>query len=56
MDTHRRESPNYAKAVSRCVNCNFDTVSYDLTEGDMRERFYEGVIVPLKEDWEFVNK
>ena len=53
---HLRELPNYAKAVSRCVQFNFDTNVYDLTEEDFKERFYEGVVVPLKEDWEYVHK
>lgn len=55
-DIHLRELPNYAKAVSRCVQFNFDTNVYDLTEEDFKERFYEGVVVPLKEDWEYVQK
>lgn len=55
-DIHLRELPNYAKAASRCVNTNFDSNTYDLTEGDFRERFYEGVIVPLREDWEYAQK
>lgn len=55
-DIHLRELPNYAKAVSRCVQFNFDTNVYDLTEEDFKERFYERVVVPLKEDWEYVHK
>ena len=55
-DIHLHELPNYAKAASRCVHCNFDSFSYNLTEREFRERFYEGVVVPLKEDWEYVNR
>lgn len=55
-DIHLRELPNYAKVVSRCVHFNFETNVYDLTEEDFKERFYEGVVVPLKEDWEYAHK
>ena len=55
-DIHLRELPNYAKAASRCVHFNFDINVYDLTEEDFKERFYEGVVVPLKEDWEYAHK
>lgn len=55
-DIHLRELPNYAKAASRCVELNFGTNVYDLTEGEFKERFYEGVVVPLKEDWEYAHK
>lgn len=53
---HLRELPNYAKAASRCVHFNFDTNVYDLTEEDFKEQFYEGLVVPLKEDWEYAHK
>lgn len=56
QEIHRRELPNYAKAASRCVHLNFDTNVYDLTEEQFKDRFYEGVVVPLKEDWEYVHK
>lgn len=49
-DIHFRELPNYAKATSRCVLFNFDTNIYDLSDEEFKERFYEGVVVPLKED------
>jgi hypothetical protein len=55
-EIHLRELPNYAKATSRCVDCNFDTSCYDLAEKEFRERFYEGVVVLLREDWEYANK
>ncbi|EXJ71185.1 uncharacterized protein A1O5_06179 [Cladophialophora psammophila CBS 110553] len=55
-EIHLRELPNYAKAVFRCVHCNFDSFSYDLSDQEFRERFYEGVVVPLREDWEYAMK
>ena len=55
-EIHHRELPNYAKAVLRCVHCNFDTFSYDLSEQEFMARFYEGVVVPLREDWEYATK
>lgn len=55
-DIHLRELSNYVKAASRCVQFNFDINVYDLTKKAFKERFYEGVVVPLKEDWEYVNK
>lgn len=55
-DIHTRELPNYAKAASRCVHCSFDTASYSLTQRAFREQFYEGVVVPLKDDWEYAHK
>ena len=48
-----RELPNYARAVARCVRCSFDTFRCDFGEKEFRERFYEGVVLPLREDWEY---
>jgi hypothetical protein len=50
-----RELQNYATAVARCINCRFDTFSYDFGDQDFRERFYEGVVVPLQEDYEYTT-
>jgi hypothetical protein len=52
---HNRELPNYAKAVVRCIHCNFDTFTYDFDDKDFRERFYEGVVLPLQEDYEYAT-
>jgi len=49
-----RELPNYATAVQRCVLCNFETSVFSLDDDDFRERFYQGVLVPLKKDYEYV--
>lgn len=46
------ESENYAKAVFRCITCNFDTFTFDFENGEFREKFYEGVVVPLQLDYE----
>ena len=53
---HIRELPNYAKAVSRCINCTFDSFTYELSDEDFRDRFFEGVVVPLREDWIYATK
>ncbi|KAF2464631.1 uncharacterized protein BDR25DRAFT_307145 [Lindgomyces ingoldianus] len=49
------ESENYAKAVLRCVRCNFDTFTYDFEDREFREKFYEGVVVPLQLDYEYAT-
>jgi len=49
------ESENYAKAVLRCIRCSFDTFTYDLNNQEFRERFYEGVVLPLQLDYEHVT-
>ena len=41
------ELPNYAQAVTRCVSCDFGTLSYNFHDKDFRERYYEDVIIPL---------
>lgn len=50
-----RESENYARAVLRCVKCSFDTFAFDFDDSEFREKFYEGVVVPLQEDYEYVT-
>jgi hypothetical protein len=50
------ESENYAKAVLRCINCSFDTFKFDFGDAEFREKFYEGVVVPLQEDFEHITK
>ena len=49
-----RELPNYADATQRCIHCNFEASVFSLDDDDFRERFYQGVIVPLKKDYEYV--
>ncbi|CAN9167645.1 unnamed protein product [Alternaria alternata] len=49
-----RELPNYADATQRCIHCNFEASVYSLHNDDFRERFYQGVIVPLRKDYEYV--
>ncbi|KAI9769211.1 MAG: hypothetical protein M1840_004340 [Geoglossum simile] len=50
-----RELPNYAKVVVRCIRCNFDTFICSLDNDEFRERFYQGVIVPLQKDYEYAT-
>ena len=52
---HEVESENYAKAVLRCVRCSFDTFSFEFSDKEFRERFFEGVVLPLQADWEFAT-
>jgi hypothetical protein len=49
------ESENYARAVFRCVNCTFDTFASDFDDKEFREAFYQAVVVPLLEDYEYVT-
>jgi hypothetical protein len=50
---HEREMDNYAKAVLRCVRCNFDTFYCDFEDREFREKFHDGVLVPLRSDYEY---
>lgn len=52
---HEREMGNYAKAVLRCVRCSFDTFSCDLEDLGFREKFFEGVVMPLRADYEYAT-
>jgi hypothetical protein len=52
-DIDKRELRNFADATRRCVHCNFDGAVYDLSDDDFRERFYQGVVVPLQNDYEY---
>ncbi|KAI4956191.1 hypothetical protein J4E91_000402 [Alternaria rosae] len=49
-----RELTNYADATQRCIYCNFEASVFSLDDDDFRERFYQGVIVPLRKDYEYV--
>lgn len=51
----KRELSKYAKAALRCVTCNFDTFTYSLDDSDFRERFYQGVILPLQQDYKYAT-
>jgi hypothetical protein len=53
-DLATRELPNFADATRRCIHCNFDSSVYSLKDDDFRERFYQGVIVPLQKDYDYV--
>jgi hypothetical protein len=48
-----RELPNFADAARRCIHCSFDSSVYSLDNDDFREKFYQGVIVPLQEDYNY---
>jgi len=52
-DIHKRELPNFANVTRRCVHCNFDGTVYSLDDDDFRERFNQGVIVPLQQDYDY---
>jgi hypothetical protein len=54
-DIRGRELPNYADAVARCIRCNFDTSSYSFDVDEFRECFYQGVILPLRRDYEYAT-
>lgn len=49
----QREVPRYTNAVNRCVRCNFDTNSVDLDDVGFQNLFFENVVVPLRECYEF---
>ena len=52
---HEREMENYAKAVLRCIRCNFDTFSCDFKDRKFSVNFYNGVVAPLKADYEYAT-
>jgi hypothetical protein len=54
-DIHRRELPNFANAAHRCVHCNFEGTVYSLNNDDFRERFHQGVILPLQRDYDYAT-
>jgi hypothetical protein len=49
-----RELPSYANATQRCIHCNFEASVFSLDDDDFRERFYQGVLVPLRKDYDYV--
>ncbi|MCJ1467892.1 hypothetical protein MMC07_006517 [Pseudocyphellaria aurata] len=51
----KRELPNYARATKRCLDCNFDASTYSLNDDDFRDRFYQGVVLPLQQDHEYAT-
>ena len=52
---HEREMENYAKPVLRCVGCNFDTFPCDLNDRSFREKFFNSVVRPLRNDYEYAT-
>jgi len=52
---HEREMENYAKSVLRCVRCSFDTFSCDFEDRGFREKFFNGVVTPLRADYEYAT-
>ena len=52
---HEREMENYAKSVLRCVRCSFDTFSCDFEDRVFREKFFKGVVTPLRADYEYAT-
>ncbi|KAF2810899.1 uncharacterized protein BDZ99DRAFT_475769 [Mytilinidion resinicola] len=50
------ELANYFNAVYRCVHYNFESSSYSLTDDGFRERFYQGVVVPLQQDYDYATR
>lgn len=55
QEINEHESDNYAKAVLRCVTCSFDTFNFDFDDREFREKFYQGVVVPLQQDYEYIS-
>jgi len=49
-----RELPKFANAIRRCIYCIFDSPVCSLKDDDFREKFYQGVIVPLQENYDCV--
>lgn len=50
-----RELPNFANATRRCIHCNFEGTVYSLNDEGFRERFYQGVVVPLQQDYDYAQ-
>lgn len=58
-DIRNRELDNYAWATARCVECDMGyPFDYSLDDDGFRAKFLEGVIGPLKDDYDeiFSNK
>ncbi|ORX96345.1 hypothetical protein BCR34DRAFT_619709 [Clohesyomyces aquaticus] len=49
------ENENYSKAVQRCIHFQFGCSCFDFEDNEFRERFFEGVVMPLQENWEFMT-
>lgn len=49
----QRELPNYSRAVTKCISCDFGTPTYNLEDETFRDRFYENVVVPLQQDYQY---
>jgi hypothetical protein len=54
-DLNNCESENYARAVLRCITFTFDTFAFDFDNREFREAFYQSVVVPLQEDYNYVT-
>lgn len=50
-----REMYNYANSVLRCIRFSFDTFSCDFQDRDLREKFFDGVVTPLRADYEYAT-
>ncbi|KAF2739422.1 hypothetical protein EJ04DRAFT_310925 [Polyplosphaeria fusca] len=54
-DIRNRELDNYAWATARCVECDMGyPFDYSLEDDGFRAKFVEGVVLPLKDDYEEV--
>ena len=49
------ESKNYAKAALRFVTCDFNVFSHELEDDAFKRAFFEGVVLPLQVDLEFLT-
>lgn len=49
------ELPNLANATRRCIHCNIESTVYSLNDSDFRERFYQGVVVHLQQDYDYTQ-
>ncbi|PVI03052.1 hypothetical protein DM02DRAFT_521675, partial [Periconia macrospinosa] len=49
-------SENYLRVVRRCVHCTFGMSFCDFEYPEFRKKFFEGVVVPLKEEYDASRK
>jgi hypothetical protein len=54
-ELNKIESENFARAVLSCVTWTFNTSKVDLADFELRMAFYQNVVVPLQEDYQYVT-
>lgn len=53
---HDKDGPNFASAVSSCIDPVSETRDFDLANEGFRKRYFKDVILPLQEDYDHLFK